>query len=162
MGGRFAPDTRTEPDIVLHGVDLRALETAHKNVGRLQRQTMDELASEMAVTSAAAIAARTKAMFPTARYAVFLADEQDYITPEPYAVLDADRAELTVRWKDHEGSFSGWADGEDEQDPESLYALTIDLGDHGGKLDGILSERYPAPGHGRHFDLDLDKALEIQ
>ena len=160
VGGQFAPETRTEPGIDLHGIPLASLEARHKNARRLLRDKMNQLSYEVAVSSAAAIAARTKAMFPTARFAVFHTGDDDYTSPEPYSVLDVDRNELTVRWSHRDGA-SEWVYGEDDEDPESIHMLAFDLEDHGGKLDGVLTGRLPGPGAHNHLELDLDKALEI-
>lgn len=160
VGGQFAPDTHAEPGITFPGVDLTKIEAAHKSTRRQLQDQMGELAFKVAVSSAAAIAARTKAMFPTARFAVFHTGEEDYTSPEPYSVLDADRNELTVRWSHRDGA-SEWAYGEDDEDPEAIGMLAFDLEDHGGKLDGVLTGRLPGPGAHNHLELDLDKALEI-
>lgn len=160
VGGQFAPDAHTEPEVTLHGVDLRTLETDQKNARRLLQEQMAQLSYEMAVRSATAIAARTKAMFPTARFAVFHTGDDDYTSPEPYSVLDAGRNELTVRWSHRDGA-SEWVYGEDDEDPESIHMLAFDLEDHGGKLDGVLTGRIPGPGAHNHLELDVDKALEI-
>lgn len=158
-GGQFAPESRSEAHIVLHDADLREMESAAKRHRRLQQDRIDQLNHELAVASAAAIAARTKAMFRSARYAVFHTGDDDYTAPQPYSVLDAERNELSVRWSHREGP-SKWVFGEADDDPESVHVLACDLEYHGGRLDGILTERLPGPGQHRHLVLDIDKALE--
>ena len=160
VGGQFAPEKHTEPEITLHGVPLANIEAAHKNARQLLQKEIEQLACEVAVSSAVAIAARTKAMFPTARFAVFHTGDDDYTSPEPYSVLDADRNELTVRWSHRDGA-SDWVYGEDDEDPASIHMLAFDMENHGGKLDGVLTGRLPGPGAHNQLELDLDKALEI-
>lgn len=161
VGGQFAPDTHTEPEVALHAGTMSTLEAGFKNARRLQQDTMAQLTFEMAANSAAAIAARTKALYPTARYAVFHTDDQQWFEFRPYGVLDADRKELLVQDWRNPGDYSTWADGENDEDPESIHMLANDLQDHGGKLDGILSEKTNGPGAYTTVELDLDKALEI-
>ncbi|MET4144148.1 hypothetical protein [Arthrobacter sp. UYCo732] len=162
VGGQFAPDTHTESALTLNSVPMTKLEAGFKEARRLQQEKMAQLTFEMAATSAAAIAARTKAMHPTARYAVFHTDDQQWHEFRPYAVLDADRNELVIKnWLDPSNGFHAWADGDGDEDPESIHMLANDLEDHGGKLDGILSEKTAGPGANATIHLDLDKALEI-
>ena len=118
-----------------------------------------DLETEATVHAAAAVASATREMFPDARYITF--DDKDF-SLEPRAVLDSKLNELASSngGMEQREAYNEWAHGDavmDEDYDVSVGGLAYGLKEHGGKLDGILTE---APKGARHdVVLGIDEVL---
>jgi hypothetical protein len=163
-GGQFATTVHSDavpvltvldPDPVLSGVAVAAV--ARRTA--IQEQMWD-LQQQIAVESAGALAARTRAHFPDAKYVTFRGNADTLERLEPNSIVSADGTTLASPddW-DTSGPYWRWA-GDAEEDGYDVHFLAYDLEHHNGKLDGCF-----APGTGvmnryAYTTLDIDKALE--
>jgi hypothetical protein len=163
-GGQFAKTAHSDavptlaalsPDPVLNA----AAEAAVARRASVQEQIGD-LQSQIAVESAGALAHRTRAFFPEAKYVVFRgsADTLDGLRPE--SIVDADGTTLASP-DDGKTSedFWGWA-GDIDEEGFDVFLLSYDLEHHNGKLDGYFAPVTGLMNRYSYVSLDIDKALE--
>lgn len=135
-----------------------AAERSRARYKELQDRRWD-LETEATVHAAAAVASATREMFPDARYITF--GDKDF-SLEPRAVLDSKLNELASSngGTEQREAYLEWAHGDAVMDDDydvSVGGLAYGLKDHGGKLDGILTE---APKGARHdVVLGIDEVL---
>lgn len=133
--------------------EARARRLAHQN-------EMGDVGDAIAVDSAVAMAAHTRSMFPKAQRIVLIAPNFDYSTATPYEVLDGEGYALATSMYGGDDAFNEWAgDGEAEG---NLHLLAADVEEHGGRLDGVLTDRSEGPGNYVYLELDIDKALSLE
>lgn len=158
VGGQFAATAHAEPELSL-SADMTSAAGAARSRRQARLDQMDELAHSIAVDSAITIAAHTRAMFPAAQRVILMAQNFDHSTSEPYEVRDGEDNILVSRMYRTNEDYNAWVG--DSDDEGALELLVADVEDHGGRLDGILSERTAAPGRYQTRELDIDKALAL-
>lgn len=157
--GQFAATSHAEA----RSVSLNPLNATADGARARRREhqaQMGEVGDAIAVDSAVAMAAHTRAMFPTAQRVVLIAPDGGHYTPEPYEVLDGEGNALASRMYGWNDAFNEWVgDGETEG---NLHLLAGDVDEHGGRLDGVLTDRAEGPGNYVYLELDIDRALELE
>lgn len=162
-GGQFATTAHSDvvPALVVTTPNPALSAAAEAGVARrtaIQEQ-IGELLSQIAVESAGALASRTRAFFPDAKFVVFRgsADTLDGLQPE--SIVTADGTTLASPSEKTREDFWEWA-GDIDEEGYDVFLLAYDLEHHNGKLDGCFE---PVPGLMNRYSyvsLDLDKALE--
>lgn len=158
--GQFASTSHAEALNVTLSSSLDATAEAAR-ARRLEHQNeMGDVGDAIAVDSAVALAAHTRSMFPTAQRIVLFAQDFDYSTAAPYEVLDGEGTALATRMYGGDAAYNEWVgDGEAENNP---HLLAGDVEEHGGRLDGVLTDRAEGPGNYVYLELDIDSALELE
>jgi hypothetical protein len=143
--GQFASTSHAEALNVTLNPSLNGTADAARARRREHQNEMGAVGDAIAVDSAVAMAAHTRAMFPAAQRVVLIASDGGHYTPEPYEVLDGEGNALASRMYGWDEPFAEWVgDGETEG---NLRLLAGDMDEHGGRLDGILTDRAEGPGN---------------
>jgi hypothetical protein len=163
-GGQYAATAHSDavPDLVVISPDPALNAAAEAGVARrtaIQEQ-IGVLQSKIAVESAGALASRTRAFFPEAKYVVFRgsADTLDGLRPESIVTADGTTLASSDEWKTRE-DFWRWA-GDIDEEGYDVFLLAYDLEHHSGKLDGCFAPVTGLMNRHSYVSLDIDKALE--
>jgi hypothetical protein len=163
-GGQFTKTAHSDtvPALAVPGPDPVLNAAAEAGVARraaIQGQ-IGELQQQIAVESAGALAARTRAFFPEAKFVVFRgsADTLDGLRPESIVNADGTTLASPDDWKTSE-DFWQWA-GDIDEEGYDVHLLAYDLEHHNGKLDGCFAPVTGLMNRHSYVSLDIDKALE--
>lgn len=163
-GGEFTATGHSDDVPALAGIGpnpvmIAATDAAVARRTAIQEQ-IGELQSQIAVESAGALASRTRAFFPEAKYVVFRgsADTLDGLRPESIVTAEGTTLASLDDSKTSE-DFWGWA-GDIDEEGYDVFLLAYDLEHHNGKLDGCFAPVTGLMNRHSYVSLDLDKALE--